>query len=82
MMAEGLRLLGLGMTMVFVFLALLVLLMHGSARFFRVFGHYFPEPALDTAGPPPPEPSRAGSDDGARVAAAIAAVHAHRRTRR
>jgi oxaloacetate decarboxylase (Na+ extruding) subunit gamma len=81
MMLEGLRLMALGMTMVFVFLALLVLLMHGSARFLRAFERRFPEPAREA----PAASTAAGtlpSDDGARIAAVMAAVHAHRARRK
>jgi oxaloacetate decarboxylase (Na+ extruding) subunit gamma len=82
MMLEGLRLMALGMTMVFVFLALLVLLMHGSARFFRLFAHYFPEPVLEPSGGLRAAPSvAAGTRDAARIAAAMAAIHAHRARR-
>lgn len=78
MMFEGLRLMALGMTMVFVFLTLLVLLMHGTAAFFRVFGQYFPEPEPAAAR----APGSGEPGDGARIAAAIAAIHAHRAHRR
>jgi sodium pump decarboxylase gamma subunit len=77
MLMEGLRLLGLGMTMVFLYLALLVLVITGTAWFFRSFARYFPDPGPeDAAGlgvPPAP-----GGDDRARLAAALAAIEAHR----
>jgi oxaloacetate decarboxylase (Na+ extruding) subunit gamma len=81
MLIDGLRLMALGMTMVFIFLTFLVLLMYGSARFFRLFGMYFPEPAADAAGPHGMASTARGADEGARVAAAVAAIHAHRRRR-
>jgi oxaloacetate decarboxylase (Na+ extruding) subunit gamma len=84
MMLEGLRLMALGMTMVFVFLALLVLLMHGSGRVLRSFGQRYPEPAALPAAVPAVSPlaPASPSDDGARIAAAIAAIHRHRARRK
>jgi oxaloacetate decarboxylase (Na+ extruding) subunit gamma len=80
MMLDGLRLMALGMTMVFVFLALLVLLMYSSARFLRAFAQRFPEPAVEL--PAPRAPAAPAADDGARVAATIAALHRHRARRK
>jgi Na+-transporting methylmalonyl-CoA/oxaloacetate decarboxylase gamma subunit len=42
-MDQGLTVLVTGMTAVFAFLIMLVVVMHISARFFRKFGHLFPE---------------------------------------
>jgi oxaloacetate decarboxylase (Na+ extruding) subunit gamma len=81
MMLEGLRLMALGMTMVFVFLTLLVLLMHGSARFLRAFAQRFPEPALERPAPRGPAAAPAAADDGARSAVVMAAIHRHRARR-
>ncbi|HWV58133.1 MAG TPA: OadG family protein [Longimicrobiales bacterium] len=80
MILEGLRLVVLGMVTVFVFLILLVWLMSGSAWFFRRFGHLFPEPSPLAS--PTAAAVDAGGADRARVAAMIAAVHAHRARRR
>jgi oxaloacetate decarboxylase (Na+ extruding) subunit gamma len=79
MMLEGLRLMALGMTTVFVFLALLVLLMHGSARAVRAFDRRYPAPVAEAPAAAPLAPAQA--DDSARVAAAMAAIHAHRARR-
>jgi oxaloacetate decarboxylase (Na+ extruding) subunit gamma len=80
MMLEGLRLMALGMTMVFVFLAVLVLLMQGSARAVRAFDRRFP-PVVEVpaAGARVEVPT---ADERARIAAVVAAVHAHRARRR
>jgi sodium pump decarboxylase gamma subunit len=47
---EGLRLMVVGMTMVFAFLLLLVLVTTAIGRFFQAYGRYFPdlEPELAT----------------------------------
>jgi len=42
-MEQGLTLLVTGMTFVFAFLSMLVAVMDISARFFRKFGHLFPD---------------------------------------
>ena len=67
MIMEGLRLMVVGMAVVFCFLSLLVMAMNGSALFFKRFAHYFPEA-------PAPEPGK--TTDYAEIAAAIAAVMA------
>ena len=67
----GLELMGMGMAVVFCFLALLVFAMSVSARFFKRFAHYFPEE----------EPPAVGSrEDLTPVAVAIAAVQARMRS--
>ena len=67
---------GVGMTTVFSFLALLVVVMHGSAAFFRAFADHFPEPeAVITT------PRRAPVDERAQVAAIVAAIAAFRSQR-
>jgi len=68
---DGFKLMGMGMAVVFCFLALLVFAMSVSARFFRRFAHYFPEE----------EPPAVGSrEDLTPVAVAIASVHARMRS--
>lgn len=81
-MIEGLRLMAMGMTTVFVFLTLLVLVMQGSAWCIRRFGEPFPALAAEPGGSGPPGHAGGRRDDGSRVAAAIAAVHAHRARQR
>ena len=72
MLLEGLRLMAVGMTTVFVFLTLLVGLMHASAAFFEANAHRFPE-----SDPGGPGSSDAGQDQ--EVAIAIAVAEASRR---
>lgn len=71
-MAEGVQLMLVGMTTVFGFLGLLVLVMQGSAAFFRANAHLFPE-----SEPAPTKPAIAASND-AEIAVVLAAVAAHR----
>ena len=67
MMMDGVRLMAVGMLAVFVFLTLLVALMHASAAFFRAnarfFPEEFPEPAANRRG------TRAGTNTGSGVIA-------------
>ena len=70
-MEQGLIVVVVGMTTVFAFLVLLVVLMKVSAWFFRKFAHLFPEPE-------PPAPGDA-SDELSTIAIVIAAVRAHAR---
>jgi sodium pump decarboxylase gamma subunit len=78
MLMDGLRLMALGMTTVFVFLTLLVLVMQASAWSIRRFGEPFPALAADPAGRGMPGRAGGGQNDRARVAAAIAAACAYR----
>ncbi len=75
MLVEGLRLMAVGMTTVFAFLSLLVVLMHGSAAFFRTFADAFPEAA---PAPPPRVQAHPTADEDAELAVVLAAVAAHR----
>ncbi len=68
--ADGLRLMGVGMAVVFVVLAILVATMQLSARFFTKFEAYFPEGPSNLAGPAHPE------DDRVHIAIALAAIRA------
>jgi len=43
MIAEGFRLMFVGMGIVFIFLVLMVLLMNGAAKFFETSAHWFEE---------------------------------------
>ncbi len=49
MLAEGFRLMAVGMVTVFAFLTLLVGLMHASAAFFEANAHRFPDDEPDAA---------------------------------
>jgi oxaloacetate decarboxylase gamma subunit len=74
LVAEGLKFMVLGMGVVFVFLALLVLMMKGQARIVAY---------LTSRPKPAPEPVYEPADDErARVAAIIAAVSAYRKERK
>ncbi len=72
MLLEGLRLMAVGMTTVFVFLTLLVGLMRASAVFFEANAHRFPEADSDDSAS-----GNAGND--VEVAIAIAVAEASRR---
>lgn len=67
MINEGLFLMFVGMTVVFSFLILLVIVMSLSAKFFESFAEYFPEPV---------EKKRTlSSTDHTETAAVLAAVY-------
>lgn len=78
MIMEGVRLMALGMTMVFVFLALLVGVMSATAWFFQRYGRYFPEATETRAARPAAAMTTPASDSSATVAAVVAAIHAYR----
>ena len=59
---------GVGMTVVFAFLILLVVCLELSAKFFEKFGHLFPDPP--PADPPSPVETGPGPDLAVAVAAA------------
>jgi oxaloacetate decarboxylase gamma subunit len=73
LVAEGLKFMVLGMTTVFLFLILMVIVLNFQAK---MIAKYFP------AKPPAPPPSRAGNmtaaDDTEVVAAIIAAIRKYR----
>ena len=71
MLVDGLRLMVVGMAVVFCFLAVLVLAMQVSARFFTKFAKYFPEES-----PRKSALIRSG-EDYADVAVALAAVQVY-----
>ena len=88
-MEEGLRLAATSMASVFASMWFLMLLMYGTVWFFRFVGHHGPEPpslrSHSIAHAPAPEPAAEilhESEARAAAAVAIAAVLAHRRTRR
>ncbi|MBW1885593.1 MAG: OadG family protein [Deltaproteobacteria bacterium] len=72
MLLDGLRLMAVGMTTVFVFLTLLVGLMRASAVFFEANAHRFPEADSDDSAS-----GKVGNDE--EVAIAIAVALASRR---
>ena len=78
MLVEGFRLMAVGMTTVFAFLSLLVVLMYGSAAFFRTFADSFPEPERAGAKPRPATAPTPAADADAELAVVLAAVAAHR----
>lgn len=67
MLAEGIRLMAVGMVTVFAFLTLLVGVMSAQAAFFRAFGDRFADP-----------PASGGEDEEAVLALVLAAAHAKR----
>ena len=75
MLLEGVNLMAVGMTTVFSFLTLLVIVLEISARVFQSFGHRWPDPTA-THSPTSPMP---GTNGDVEVAIALAVVEAHRR---
>jgi sodium pump decarboxylase gamma subunit len=78
MLLEGANLMAVGMTTVFSFLALLVIVLEISARVFQSFGHRWPDPAVAHT-QANPMPSTRGEVE---VAVALAVIEAHRRGHR
>lgn len=74
MLMEGVRLMIVGMLMVFAFLGLLVALMRASAVFFEAFANHFPEEAS-------PGPAAAGAGRSEEIAVVLAVAEARRRGR-
>lgn len=74
MLLEGVNLMAVGMTTVFSFLTLLVIVLQISARVFASIGHRWPDPAT--------APSRSAPSAHRDVAVAVAAIEAHRRRHR
>lgn len=77
MLFEGINLMVVGMTTVFSFLALLVIVMQVSARFFERFGDQWPDAAEATGGPD----STPGTQN-EEIAVILAAITAHRGRKR
>ena len=78
MLLEGVNLMAVGMTTVFSFLALLVIVLEISARVFQSLGHRWPDPAVAQTHTNP-MPSARGDIE---VAVALAVIEAHRRRHR
>jgi len=76
---EGFRLMAVGMTTVFVFLALLVALMRASAVFFEANAHRFPEEDSGDSGAAGNAVAKAGREEEIAIAIAIAVADAARR---
>lgn len=80
MIREGLTLMAIGMSGVFVFLLLLVALMHASGRVWVVLARWLPEPPSAKAAPSPFGPPASLDEEIAlALAAATAAAAAARR---
>ena len=77
MLFEGINLMVVGMTTVFSFLALLVIVMQVSARFFERFGDQWPEAAVATGD----SDSTPGTQN-EEIAVILAAFTAHRERKR
>ena len=75
MLLEGVNLMAVGMTAVFSFLTLMVVVLQLSAWVFRSFGHRWPDPVIATT------PSLAGvtARRDSEVALVLAAVEDYRR---
>jgi len=72
MLMDGVRLMIVGMLMVFAFLGLLVGLMRASTVFFETFAHRFPEAA-------PPGSQAAHAERNEEIAVVLAVAEARRR---
>ena len=75
MLLEGVNLMVVGMTTVFSFLTLLVIVLQISAKVFDSIGHRWPDPTIAT--PRPTQAPKTLGDVG--IAVALAAIEAHRR---
>ena len=73
MLLEGANLMAVGMTAVFGFLTLLVVVLQLSAWVFRSFGHRWPDPVIATT------PSLATARRDSEIALVLAAVEDYRR---
>lgn len=71
MLLDGMRIMMVGMAVVFAFLSLLVLAMQWASKFFERYARFFPEEKIATSGL-----DRIG-DDHADIAAVVAAVTAY-----
>ncbi|MFK7897049.1 MAG: OadG family transporter subunit [Myxococcota bacterium] len=80
MLAEGVRLMVVGMLTVFSFLAFLVVVMKASAAFFEAFAAHFPEePAVRL---PAAGAGHAGAGDEGEIALVLALAEAARKGQR
>ena len=77
MLFEGINLMVVGMTTVFSFLALLVIVMQASARFFERFGDQWPDAAVATG-----RPDSTPGTQHEEIAVILAAITAHRGQKR
>ena len=77
MLFEGINLMVVGMTTVFSFLALLVIVMQVLARFFERFGDQWPDAAVATGD----SDSTPGTQN-EEIAVILAAITAHRERKR
>ncbi len=77
MLMSGAELMVLGMGMVYLFLAMLILVMQGMSRLAARLA-----PETDGAAAPQPLPVRSGANDPRLVAAIVAAVGRYRSARR
>ena len=77
MLFEGINLMVVGMTTVFSFLALLVIVLQVSARFFERFGDRWPDAALATE-----SPDSTPSTQSEEIAVVLAAITAYRGRKR
>jgi Na+-transporting methylmalonyl-CoA/oxaloacetate decarboxylase gamma subunit len=78
MLREGVHLMAVGMTTVFSFLALLVIVLEISARVFQSLSHRWPDPAIARTRTNPMPRERGDIE----VAVALAVIEAHRRRHR
>ncbi len=70
---DGVFLMVIGMTTVFIFLVLLIGAMNGSTAFFRKFAHLFPEETKAA-----PKKAAPATDPSAEIAVVMAAIRAKR----
>ncbi len=78
LLQEGLKLMVVGMGVVFLFLALMVVIMTGMAKVLAPYAKLLDKPVDKPQRKPAKKPAAASGDDAAKAAAAVAAVHMHR----
>ncbi len=75
---DGLKLMVLGMGMVYIFLALMIVFMNVQSRLLKPFAGMLEPPPPPPKRKPKPAAKADGGADQQRAVAAIAAVHAYR----
>ncbi|MBN1863931.1 MAG: OadG family protein [Victivallales bacterium] len=79
-MVDGFKLMGIGMGMVFLFLALMVWVINATAKLLAPYAHLLAEPVAARSGSGEVRSGRAASDNDL-LSAVVAAVHRHRSRR-
>lgn len=78
LLQEGLKLMAVGMGVVFLFLALMVVIITGAAKILAPFAGILDKAEDKPQRKKPAKKAAASGDDAAKAAAAVAAVQMHR----